>query len=269
MHQKILTFDIETIPDVENAKKILGIESLNEQDAWNIIRTKRLEKTGSDFLPHYLQKIVAISLVFQEHRQIKVWSIGHENETEAEIISRFFSGIEKHQPTLVSWNGGGFDLPVLHYRALLHHVQAPTYWETGEHFSEFKWNNYLGRYHSRHTDIMDVLANYQNRAFAPLDEFSHMTGLPGKIGLHGKEVYPFYQLGKIQEICDYCESDVLNTHLLYLRFLFCKGTFSLQQYHDILESMMIYLSSHPHKTHWQKFYSYLSTMTQELLSRQN
>lgn len=268
MYAKLLSFDIETIPDIENAKKIYAIENLNEEDAWNVIRLKRIEKSGNDFLPHYLQKIVAISLVLQDHQTTKVWSIGNDNESEAEIISRFYSGIEKHQPTLISWNGGGFDLPVLHYRSLMHHIQAPTYWETGERISEFKWNNYLGRYHSRHTDLMDMLANYQNRAFAPLDEFAHITGLPGKIGLHGSEVYPAYRLGQIQKICDYCESDVLNTHLLYLRFLFCKGSLSLKQYHDTLESLSVYLSNHSHKIHWQQFLPYLNISMHELIERQ-
>lgn len=257
MKHKILTFDIETIPDIENAKKIYGIEDLNEHDAWNIIQLKRIEKTGSDFLPHFLQKIVAISLVFQDSQQIKIWSIGHDGETESEIIQRFFLGLEKHQPTLVSWNGGGFDLPVLHYRSLLHHIQAPMYWENGEKLSEFKWNNYTSRYHQRHTDLMDVLSAFQNRAFAPLDELAQIMGLPGKIGMHGSEVYGAYKEGKIQEICDYCESDVLNTHLLYLRFMWCRGNLSKLQYLKIAEQLEHYIESNAYKTHWSSFLPYL------------
>ena len=69
----------------------------------------------------------------------------------------------------MSWNGGGFDLPVLHYRALVHGIRASRYWDLGEDDREFKWNNYISRYHSRHTDLMDVLAMYQARANAPLD----------------------------------------------------------------------------------------------------
>ena len=269
MYHKILSFDIETIPDIEHAKKIYGIQELDEQSAWNVIRVKRLEKTGSDFLPHYLQKIVAISLVFQDQNQIKIWSIGYDGETEAEIIQRFFSGIEKYQPTLVSWNGGGFDLPVLHYRALLHEVQAPMYWENGENFSEFKWNNYTSRYHTRHTDLMDVLAGFQNRAFAPLDELSQMIDLPGKIGLHGSQVYPAYLEGKIDEICNYCESDVLNTHLLYLRFMFIKGSITNKQYENIHEQIEQYILNFPTKTHWKEFLPYLNKIKNKCLNSVN
>lgn len=262
MH-KILTFDIETIPDIEHAKKLYEIEQLNDMDAWKIIQLKRMEKTGHDFLPHFLQKIVAISIVFQNSNQIKIWSIGNDGETEAEIIQRFFMGLEKYQPTLVSWNGGGFDLPVLHYRAMLHHVQASVYWENGENIPEFKWNNYTGRYHQRHTDVMDVLSSYQNRAFAPLDEFAQILGLPGKIGLHGSEVFSAYQKGNIADICNYCESDVLNTHLIYLRFLWIKANITYQQYMNTLEQIEQYIYKNQHQEHWKSFLPYLqNTMAQ-------
>ena len=64
----------------------------------------------------------------------------------------------------MSWNGGGFDLPVLNYRALIHGVTAARYWDWGDDDREFKFNSYLGRYHTRHLDLMDVLAMYQPRA---------------------------------------------------------------------------------------------------------
>lgn len=265
MEHKILTFDIETIPDIQSAKKIYDLDC-NDADAWKVIQLKRIEKTGNDFLPHYLQKIVTISLVYQENNHIRIWSIGQDGETEDEIIRRFFSGLEKCKPTLVSWNGGGFDLPVLHYRSLLHHITAPLYWENGEQFSDFKWNNYTSRYHTRHTDVMDVLSGFQNRAFAPLDEFAQILGLPGKIGLHGSEVYPAYLAGKIQEICDYCESDVLNTHLIYLRFLWCKGQFSPKQYKNTLEQLEEYILKNPLKTHWQSFLPYIENLSKTLMT---
>jgi predicted PolB exonuclease-like 3'-5' exonuclease len=264
MNMKLLSFDIETIPDIHHAKKILDIEADSESEAWEIIKQKRIEKTGHDFMPHYLQKIIAISLVFQDREQVKIWSIGEDNESEAEIIQRFFQGIEKYKPTLISWNGQGFDLPVLHYRALLHHIQAPSYWENGENFNDYKWNNYTSRYHARHTDLMDVLAGYQNKAFAPLDDLAHMVGLPGKIGLKGSEVYPAYLRGEINAICEYCESDVLNTYLIYLRFLWMKASISALQYHHLLENIESYISKQTHKLHWQLFLTYIKDLQKTL-----
>jgi predicted PolB exonuclease-like 3'-5' exonuclease len=147
---------------------------------------------------------------------------------------------------------------------MLNENQATMYWEAGENFSEYKWNNYTSRYHSRHTDLMDVLASYQNRAFAPLDEFSQILDLPGKIGLHGSEVYGAYLEGRIIDICNYCESDVLNTHLLYLRFMFIKGALTKKQYQTIHEHIEHYILTFPTKTHWKEFLPYLNKINSSI-----
>ena len=133
-------------------------------------------------------------------------------------------------PQLVSWNGGGFDLPVLHYRGLRHGVVANKYWDMGEDDREFKWNNYIGRYHLRHLDLMDLLAMYQPRANAPLDAMAKLCGFPGKLGMDGSQVYAAYLDGKLEDIRRYCETDVMNTYLLYCRFQKMRGGFTEAEY---------------------------------------
>ena len=220
----ILAFDIETIPDVETGRKLHGLDGLSDKDIAQVMFAKRREQTGeSDFLRHHLHRVAAISAVLRTGDSLRVWSLGEPDSSEAELIRRFFDGIEKYTPTLVSWNGGGFDLPVLHYRSLRHGVAAPRYWDTGDNDRDFKWNNYLSRYHARHTDLMDVLSGYQPRAAAPLDEIAQLLGFPGKLGRHGSEVWGQFQAGKIGEIRDYCETDALNTYLIYLRFELIRG----------------------------------------------
>jgi predicted PolB exonuclease-like 3'-5' exonuclease len=220
----VLAFDIETIPDVATGRKIYDLEGLTDKDAAQAMFSKRREQTGdSDFLRHHLHHVVAIAAVLRTDDAVRVWSLGDPDSSEAELIRRFFDGIERYTPILVSWNGSGFDLPVLHYRALFHGIAAPRYWDTGENDRDFKWNNYLSRFHSRHTDLMDVLAGYQPRATAPLDEVAQLIGLPGKQGRHGAEVWDRYLAGKIGEIRDYCETDALNTYLIYLRFELMRG----------------------------------------------
>src|SRR5205807_5360984 len=146
---------------------------------------RRRQATGNDFLAPHVQKVVAISCALRSDEGVRVWSLGSAADPEAVIVKRFFDGIEKYKPQLVSWNGSGFDLPVLHYRALLHGVTATTYWEVGENQQHFKWNNYLSRFHYRHIDLMDLIAGYQNKAFAPLDDISTLLGFPGKMGMSG------------------------------------------------------------------------------------
>lgn len=226
----ILVFDIETVPDVASGRRLYDLDGLSDDDVANVMFHKRRQETGSDFLRLHLQRIVAISVVLRMHDDLKVWSLGEENAEEKEIVQRFFDGIDRFTPTLVSWNGGGFDLPVLHYRALLHGVSAPRYWETGDEDQSFRWNNYLSRYHQRHTDVMDILAGYQPRANAPLDEIATMLGFPGKMGMRGDKVWDAYQAGDVVGIRNYCETDVLNTWLVYLRFELMRGHISPAEY---------------------------------------
>ena len=145
---------------------------------------------------------------------------------EGRVVQQFFSSIDKRVPQLVSWNGGGFDLPVLHYRGLMHGVVASKYWDFGEDDREFKFNNYISRFHTRHIDLMDLLAGYVNRAWAPLDEIAQLCGLPGKLGMDGSAVYGAWRSGRIEDIRRYCETDVLNTYLLYCRFQKMRGGFT-------------------------------------------
>lgn len=249
----ILVFDIETIPDLETGRTLYDLHGLSDEDTAKALFALRRAKVGNDFLPHYLQKICAISLVLSQGSQLKVWSLGTEEADEQEIIKRFFAGIDKHTPTLISWNGSGFDLPVLHYRALLHKIPAPTYWEVGDNQQNFRWNNYLSRFHYRHIDLMDVIAGYQNRAFAPLDDISSMLGFPGKMGMSGSKVWEQYQKGQIKQIRDYCETDVLNTYCVYLRFELMRGTISQNEYESSIKQLRDYLGTETDKEHLQEF----------------
>ena len=219
------SFDIETVPDVEFGREVYGLDGLDDADVGSAMMFKRQQATGSEFLPLHQHRVVAISVALRSADGFKVWTLGDESSGEKEIVQRFFDGIERYTPDLISWNGGGFDLPVLHYRALRHGVQAPRYWEHGDNDRDFKWNNYLSRYHWRHVDLMDVLANFNPRANAKLDEIASMLGFPGKLGMDGSMVWPKYLDGGIREIRDYCETDVINTWLVYLRFEYMRGNF--------------------------------------------
>ncbi|CAN5359622.1 3'-5' exonuclease [soil metagenome] len=223
-------FDIETVPDVVAGRKLYDLHDLSDQEVAQAMFAKRRASHQNEFLPLHLQRIVAISIAFRSNTKFKVWSLGEVDSSESDLIQRFFEGLEKFTPILVSWNGGGFDLPVLHYRTLLHGITAPRYWENGDNESNFKWNNYLSRYHNRHTDLMDVLAGYQPRANAPLDEIAIMLDFPGKMGMSGAAVWTEFCLGNITQIRNYCETDVLNTYLVYLRFERMRGKLTLPQY---------------------------------------
>lgn len=244
----ILVFDIETIPDVESGRRLYALEGLPEEDVARALVQLRQQKTGSEFLAHHLHRIVAISIALRTGDRFSVWSLGQVDSPEPELLRRFYDGIERFNPTLVSWNGSGFDLPVIHYRSLLHGVAAPRYWEVGDDDTSFRYNNYLGRFHWRHTDLMDVLAGYQMRGYAPLDEVAAMLSLPGKMGMSGAKVWDAYLAGEVDAIRDYCETDVLNTYLVYLRFELIRGRLTEGQHQAEIGKVRAMLgeSARPH-----------------------
>ena len=248
-----LVFDIETVPDIAKAKQIYQLQNLNDEEAFEALKNIRRQETGgSDFFRHHLHKIVCISVVLRLGDSVRVWSLGEEDVSEAEIIKRFFSAIDKYDVTLVSWNGAGFDLPVLHYRAMLHQIVAPMYWELGDHYKEFRYNNYINRFHMRHIDLMDILSLYQTRATQPLDQIATFLGFPSKMGMDGSQVYDTYLQGNIADIRHYCETDVLNTWLIYLRFQLMRGEIMKPEHQHEIALLKNQLAS-SNKPHLEQF----------------
>ena len=249
----VLVFDIETVPDIAGLRRLHDMDgSLSDRDVAETAFQLRRQSHGNDFLPHYLQRVLVISCALHDRDSFKVWSLGANGESEGEIIQRFFDGIEKYTPQLVSWNGGGFDLPVLHYRGLMHGVKASRYWDMGEDDREFKWNNYISRYHQRHLDLMDLLAMYQGRANAPLDALAQLMGFPGKLGMDGSAVWGAFQDGRLEDIWRYCETDVVNTYLVFLRFQLMRGAMTSEQHDQQIAAVRSALGKID-QPHWQEF----------------
>lgn len=249
----IFVFDIETVPDTKAGRMLYQLENESDREVAEIMIKKRQEKTGSTFLPHHLQRIVAISAALRSREHFKIASLGNVNSSEASLIESFFKCLGKYLPILVSWNGSGFDLPVLHYRALLHGISSPSYWNIGDDGdASFRWNNYLSRYHYRHSDLMDILAGYQGRSNAPLTEIAMMLGLPGKLGMDGSQVWSYFLEGKLEAIRNYCETDVLNTYLIYLRFELIRGKLTPETYKKECAYTREYISQ-VKKPHFEEF----------------
>jgi predicted PolB exonuclease-like 3'-5' exonuclease len=243
-----LVFDIETVPDVELGRRLYDLHDLDDASVAQAMFAKQRAVRQSDFLPPPQQRIVAISVLLRSGDGLRIFSLGDEQSPERELVQRFFDGLERYSPTLVSWNGSGFDLPVLNYRALRHGVNAHRYWEVGEGDRDFRYNNYLSRYHWRHIDLMDVLSGYGASGRASLELAAQLVGLPGKLGIGGAQVWPAYRRGELAAIRDYCETDVLNTYLIYLRFELTRGELDAATYQKEVEAVEAKLaqSDRPH-----------------------
>ncbi len=226
----VFVFDIQTVPDIDGCRRLYDLHGLSDEDVGKAVIHMRRQEVGNDILPHHLHKIVTISAVLQHGEQFKVWSLGDLQSSEEELLSRFFSGIERYTPDLVSWDGRRFDLPVIHYRSLLYPINAGHYWETGDRDSSFRDNNYLAQYHGRHTDLREVLAAYSPQACASLHEVASLCGFPGKTGERGVDAWDKYLQGNIDSIRVYCEIKVLNTYLVYLNYQRNRGVLDQTQY---------------------------------------
>lgn len=251
----ILAFDIETIPDCAGIRRLHGLpEDLPDAEVAEIaFQKRRVQTNGGDFLPPHLQRVVVISCVLRNDDGLRIFSIGEPDAAEPQAIQRFFEGINRYVPQIVSWNGRNFDLPVLVARGLIHGVTAACFWDTGNDNKDFRWANYINRFHDRHIDLMDVLSIYGGRG-SPLDELARLAGFPGKLGVGGGAVWESYRQGSLAAIRDYCEADCLNTYLLFLRFQLMRCAFSPEQYAQECGLARGYLERQP-GAHWREFLS--------------
>jgi 3'-5' exonuclease len=248
-----LVFDIETIPDAKGLRKLHDLDdAATDVAVAEFAMQRRRQATGGDFLPLQQHRVLVISCLLRTDEGVRVFSIGDGKDDEGTVIQRFFDGVERYTPQLVSWNGGGFDLPVLHYRGMIHRVRAPRYWDQGDDDRDFKWNNYISRYHARHIDLMDLLALFQGRAAAPLDEIAQLCGFPGKLGMDGSMVWQAFLDGKVAEIRNYCETDVMNTYLVFLRFQLMRGTLTPERHDEEIAFLRDYLGTQD-APHWKEF----------------
>lgn len=248
----VLVFDIETVPDAAGLRAAWGLEGDDAAVVDAALARRRDQTGGSDFLPLHLHQVVVISMLMRDDEGLRVKSLHGERGEEGKLVQGFFRTVERYSPTLVSWNGSGFDIQVLNYRALVHGVQAARFWDQGEDDRDFRYNNYIGRYHARHTDLMDLLALYNGRASAPLDQLSRLCGFPGKLGMDGSQVWGAWHTGQKDAVRDYCETDVVNTWLLWCRFQLTRGVFTREAYEAELALTRQSLEALP-GAHWREF----------------
>lgn len=229
----ICVFDCETIPDIELIKKEFSFgENIDDLSLSLMALDEQEKKSGTSFLPIPFHKIVAISAVIADEfgKFQKVSSI--DGKSEEEMIKSFLKFIDRHNPKLISFNGRGFDIPMLFVRALKYNLSCPAFFEIeNQMLNKTKWENYRSRYSEQfHVDLLDIFANYGSTRGLKLDTISAMVGAPGKFDISGNMVLELFYKGEINRIKEYCESDVLNTYILFLKYEILKGNLLLEDY---------------------------------------
>jgi predicted PolB exonuclease-like 3'-5' exonuclease len=256
-HQTLFVFDIETVPDTDAVPNLTGMEDPDVAARRSELERYHLEITGgrNAFPRQPFHKVVAISFLEAEierdgagetYHLRELRSGGEAGYDEEKLVRGFFQHFERLKPRLVSFNGRGFDLPVLKYRAMVHGIPA-----TFLHTAGDKWNNYGQRYSPDwHCDLIEVLSDFGASARCKLNEICSVMGFPGKFGLDGAQVAPLFDEGRIKDIRDYCETDVLNTYLVYLRWRLHNGGTSLEGYNravaDVIALIEAERDARPH-----------------------
>ena len=236
-HRSLFVFDIETVPDTNAVPNLTGFTEPDVEARRAELERYHLEITdGRNAFPRKLfHRVVAISFLeaeiesagAQETYYLKeLRSGGEAGFDEVQLLQGFFQYFEQLKPRLVSFNGRTFDLPVLKYRAMAHGIAAPWLYGAGD-----KWNSYNSRYAMNwHCDLLDLLRDYGASTAVKLSEVCAVMGFPGKFGAEGSEVTKMIDTGDIQGVRDYCETDVLNTYLVYLRAMQHRGTLTRDGY---------------------------------------
>lgn len=249
-HQNLFVFDIETVPDTDAAFNLTGETSPDTEVRRQAIEDYHLGVTdGKNSFPRQpFHKVVAISFLEaeierdagQEGYVLKdLRSGGEAGFDEKQLLQGFFTYVERIRPRLVSFNGRSFDLPVLKYRAMVHGISAPWLHKSGD-----KWNSYNYRYASDwHCDLLDVLSDFGASARVKLNEVCAAFGIAGKFGVDGSKVAEMMDAGQIDEIRHYCETDVLNTYLVYLRYQLHTGTLSKTSYNAAVADVISFIDA--------------------------
>ena len=208
----------------------------------------------SKFAAPLKHEIISLALIdiTRHSESFEVKKICHAKGPERDICARFARFMDMSSPQIVTANGRTFDLPVIINRSFKHGVPQKCLFESKK---RNKWENYTHRYsESFHCDVMDGLTNFGAGKPAKLGVTAASIGLPGKIGVDGSDVAGMYAAGKIDEIADYCELDVMNTYGVYLRYMFVTAQISLEFYHKSVDNFFEYIIKYSEeKRHFREF----------------
>ncbi len=234
----ICIFDCETVPDAKLIRQTMHLSG-DDIEVSAVAMSEQEEKTGSSFLPVAYHRIVAISAVIADDFGVfkKVSSI--EGKDEEEMLKNFLSFLDKYQPRLISFNGRNFDIPMMMIRAMKYSLTCNAYFEVdNKELNKNKWDNYRSRYSDRfHLDLMDVISEFGAARGLKLDVLCSLIGAPGKYDVSGDMVFELFYEGEIEKIKEYCESDVLNTYWLFLKYELLRGNLLIEDFKNALAIM--------------------------------
>jgi predicted PolB exonuclease-like 3'-5' exonuclease len=234
-----LLFDIEAIADAELVNRIrYPSAGLSPDEALARYRAELMEQNGKDILPvtFMLPISVAVAKVTSDCRLLEVTALDAPKFRPHVITRHFWQGWNAyHRPTLVTFNGRGYDLPVLELAAFRYGYSVPAWFNIDARSFEQSRNRYNTL---AHLDLYDILSNFGGtKLTGGLNLLANLIGKPGKTGVDGSQVQDMYLRGELGPINDYCRCDVLDTYFVFLRTRVLQGKLTLEDEHErVLEA---------------------------------
>lgn len=241
---RYLVFDCESAADGQLVADVrYPGEDLDPVAAIERYRAELLEKTDSEFIPYTFQVPVSVAIgkVSAEFELLEVVTLDEPQFRPHVITEHFWRGwMAYDKPTLVSFNGRSFDLPLLELAAFRFGISVPEWFST----KLKSWDQYRNRYNQNaHLDLQELLTNFgASRLNGGLNLVANLLGQPGKMGVAGYMVQDLYHAGKLAEINDYCRCDVLDTYFAFLRSAVVQGQLTLEREQELVGSARAWLT---------------------------
>jgi len=240
-----LVFDIEAIADGELISRVkYPQENLSPTEATARFRAEQLEATGKDILPptFMLPISVAVAKIAPDYR-LRDLAVLDEPEFRPHVIAKGFWQGWRHygRPTLVTFNGRGYDLPVLELAAYRYGLALPDWFNVDDRTYDQSRNRYNTK---AHLDLLDLFSNFSAmRVSGGLNLLANLIGKPGKTGMDGSKVQDLYDGGGVLEVNNYCRCDVLDTYFVFLRSRVLLGKLALDEEQAIVAETKSWLEA--------------------------
>jgi 3'-5' exonuclease len=234
---RYFVFDIESVADGALVSRLrYPEEKLSAPAAIARWRAELMAEQGKDFIPYTFQLPVSlvVARVAADYRLIDLAALDEEHSRPPEIVRQFWDGWRKYgRPCLVTFNGRGFDLPLLELCAFRYGLSIPDWYAEDQRSFDQPRNRYNT---AGHFDLHEWFTNNGASRFqGGLSLAANLIGKPGKLDVAGHMVQDMWEAGRAAEIHDYCRGDVLDTYFIFLRSRVAAGELALDEEHRLIE----------------------------------
>lgn len=204
---------------------VVDLEAVTDPD----FRDQEKDRAGkTKFPPPPAWQIICAGYAILEDYRVQSWGV--LDESEEETVGKLVQAVETIRPTLVTFNGRGYDVPVIAARAMRWGIAWPWLYRTKA--PRYRYDP------SAHLDLMDYLADHNATRPSTLDVWARICGWPGKGAVSGSDVALLHASGQRAEIASYCLGDIAQTCAVFLRTELLRGELGVVDYREAASALL-------------------------------